>query len=374
MPKIKIAYLIDTIHSLNAGTEKQLLGIIRHLDRDIFEPYLVCLHKSSWMENNSLPVDVFVLDYKGLLKPNIWKVIRDLVEIIRTKRFHIIQTFFEDPILIGYVGAVLSGNHPVLLSSRRDIGMGNEEPWYHVLYKIIYPLVFRGFNGIVVNGESVSRYAAQISKVPHEKIRVIHNGISEPEKTETIPSIFKQNPADVWIGITANLKPIKRLDVFIQAFRELLQVVDDVNIRAVILGEGFQRKALMKMIEEYDLEPYVFLAGSVDDVTQFLQRCDIGVLCSDREGFSNAILEYMACGLPVVATQVGGNRELVDDTNGISVPSGDHHALASALSRLCASAEMRQKLGGRSKEKVESQYSWNKIMKEWESYYFSLVK
>jgi len=371
---IKIAYIIDTIHSLKAGTEKQLSEIVRRLDRDIFDPYLICLWKSPWMEHNALPVKVFELGYKGLVKPNIAKVISSLVKIIKKEQFDIMQTFFEDSILIGYVGAFFSGNNPILLSSRRDMGMGDEEPWYHALYRKMYPLVFRGFHGIVVNGESVFGYAAQMSNVPYEKIKVIHNGISINEKTEIIPQIFRDNPADIWIGIAANLKPIKRLDIFVEAFRKLLQLVDNLTIKAIILGEGPLRISLTKMLKEYDLSSHVFLAGSVDDVTVFLNRCNIGVLCSDREGFPNAVLEYMACGLPVVATRVGGNRELVDHTNGICVPPGDPHALASALSTLCMSANMRNEKGLASKEKVRQEYSWDRSMREWEGYYQSLVK
>lgn len=374
MPKIRIAYLIDTIHSLNAGTEKQLLGIIQRLDRDVFEPSLICLRKSPWMEKNKLHLEVFVLEYRGLLKPNIGKVLVSLMNIIRRQRFQIIQTFFEDSVLIGYLGAVLSGMDPVLLSSRRDIGMGNEEPWYHALYKKIYPFLFKGFDGIVVNSESVSRYTRQIAGIPEEKIRVIHNGISVQDKTEVVPSIFQDSHADVWIGITANLKPIKRLDVFVQAFQELVHMVDNFTVRAIVLGEGAQRTSLIGMIRDYDLASHVFFVGSVDDVIPFLQNCDIGVLCSDREGFSNAIIEYMACGLPVVATRVGGNVELVDETNGICIPPGDPHALALALSRLCSSGELRRRLGAESKQKVLRQYSWDGIMNEWENYYHSVVR
>lgn len=374
MPKIRIAYLIDTIHSLNAGTEKQLLGIIQRLDRDLFDPSLICLRESPWMAKNELPVEVFVLGYKGLLKPNIGKVLASLRNLIREQRFQIIQTFFEDSILIGYLGAAMSGRDPVLLSSRRDIGMGDEEPWYHALYKIIYPLIFKGFDGIVVNSESVSRYVVRMSHVKADKIRVIHNGISVPDDKDDALPLFRNHKADVWIGIAANLKPIKRLDVLIHAFCELIQIVEDLNVRAVVLGDGTQRMSLTKVINECGLSSHIFLAGSVGNVIPYLKRCDIGVLCSDREGFSNAILEYMACGLPVVATQVGGNVELVDETNGICVPPGDPHALALALSRLCLSEEMRRDMGKESKEIVLRYYSWDAIMKEWENYYHSLVR
>ena len=114
--------------------------------------------------------------------------------------------------------------------------------------------------------------------------------------------------------------------------------------------------------------------GSVDNVTSYLQYSDIGVLCSDKEGLSNAILEYMACGLPVVATDVGGNSELVDKDNGFLVPPGDPPALAKALYSLIESTELRRRMGAASLDKVKQNYTWEKVIPLWEEYYEGLVR
>ena len=148
---IKISYLIDTIISDKAGTEKQLLEIIRRLDRKVFEPSLVCLSSSPWMEKNALPCPFYDLRYKGFINTGFPGVLLRLARYIQEQDISIVQTFFEEPIMVAIIGAKLARKKPILLSSRRDIGLGQEHPWYHSIFKVLRPYVNRGLDGIVVN-------------------------------------------------------------------------------------------------------------------------------------------------------------------------------------------------------------------------------
>ncbi|NKE72120.1 glycosyltransferase [Candidatus Manganitrophus noduliformans] len=374
MHKIKIAYLIDTIICDTAGTEKQLLQIIQRLDRNIFEPSLVCLWKSSWMEMNPLPCEVITLGYRGFIKPNIINVLGRWVDLLRERKFDIVHTFFEDAIFVGYLGALLSRSVPVLLSSRRDMGLG-EQPWYHSAYRQVLPFVNRRFDGIVANSHNLKRYVIERERLSEEKVTVIHNGVSIPLVVAPKPPIFCENRADLWIGIAANLKPVKRIDLFLQAVAKVKAAFPEgFRVRAVVLGAGPKRDALYTLSGFLGLSGDVHFLGAVPDVTPYLQHLDIGVLCSDREGFSNALLEYMSCALPVVATNVGGNAELVDSSNGFCVPPGDPEALAEALIKLALDPVLRKEMGRRSLEKVERTYFWEKTMRELEDYYCGLLK
>lgn len=373
MSKIRIAYLIDTIYSETAGTEKQLMGIIERLDRDIFEPYLICMRSSLWMKKNKLPCEVFVLDYNGFIKPSFMRVVKRFLDLLRDKQFHIIQTFFKDSIFVGYLGKLLSPTKPVLLSSRRDIGLGSEEPWYHRIYKVVLPIVNKHFERIVANGENVRDHVAKTEKVPLSKILLIHNGIAISDHAESKPAVFEDIQAKLWIGIVANLKPVKRIDVFLKGIAHLKAICNNIDFKALVLGEGVERERLQDIAREFNLLSTVQFMGEVTNVTAYLQNIDIGVLCSDREGFPNSILEYMACGLPVVATAVGGNTELVDDTNGFCVPPGNPVALAECLVRLVLSSELRKRMGYRSLERVKHCFSWDRIINEWQSHYMSLL-
>jgi glycosyltransferase involved in cell wall biosynthesis len=374
MNRIKIAYLIDTIQLDTAGTEKQLIELINRLDKACFETHLICLKNSAWINQNELPCEVSVLHYNGLLKLSFAMVIKRFLRLLDHKRFDIVQTFFEDSIFVGYLGKLLTPIPPVLLSSRRDMGLGGEEPWYHALYGKVLPFINRGFDAIVTNGGAIKEYVTKRERIPLSKVKVINNGVTIPVHMEAKPPIFKEIKSDLWMGIVANLKPVKRIDVFLKAFAHLKRVCNSINIHAVILGEGLERAKLVALVGELNLSSSVHFMGSVKNVTAYLQNLDIAVLCSDKEGFPNAILEYMACGLPVIATDVGGNPELVDHTNGFCFPPNDPESLGEALVKLAFSPALRKKMGANSLEKVREKYTWDKIIKEWEEYYRSLIQ
>jgi glycosyltransferase involved in cell wall biosynthesis len=371
--KIHIAYLIDTICSDKAGTEKQLLNIIKHLDQENFDVTLFCLHASPWLFSNKLPCEVINLGYRGFLKPNFPIVLQRYLRLLNEKQFDIVQTFFEDSIFLGFLGKKLSTKKHSLIVSRRDLGLGADEPGYHRFYKKLLPYIFNYADGIATNAMAIKTHLMTIDSIPAEKIRVIGNGIDVPSKPLEPPKLFVDHKADLWIGIVANLKPIKRIDLFLRALACLNTDENGNKFRAVVLGEGHLRSELEQLASELGIPDRVHFMGTQANVSDYLHFLDIGVLCSDKEGLSNAIMEYMACGLPVVATATGGNCELVNESNGICVPVGDFVALGDALHRLIASAHLREEFGAQSIIKIKENFSWNMIMTKWESYYHSLI-
>jgi glycosyltransferase involved in cell wall biosynthesis len=371
---IPIAFLIDTISCDTAGTQKQLLETIRRLDRDAFQPHLICLRETDWMRRNQLPCSCSILNFNGFLKPTLPMVVQRLRRLVQKYRFQIIHTFFEDSIFVGYLGGMLSRPRPLLLSSRRDMGLGNvNQPWYHRLYKLALPAVNKSFTGIVANSAQIKSYVAKREKTPPSKIAVVYNGIDIASKAGPVPALLQAHTADIWIAMVASLTPVKRHDLLIQAMRILKQSLPMVRVKALLLGDGAEKAKLVKLSQQLNLNEDVVFAGAVDNVADHLHHMHIGVLCSDREGLSNAIMEYMACGLPVVATRVGGNVELVDETNGICVPPDDPEALAKALKRLIEDQALRNRLGQESFTKLSQNYSWPKTMATLENYYRGLV-
>jgi glycosyltransferase involved in cell wall biosynthesis len=309
-PKIiKIAYLIDTISSDTAGTEKQILNIIKRLDKKKIEIILICLWQSKWMNMNPLPCEIVTLGYKGFLKPSFLRVLFRYLRLLKEKRFDAVQTFFEDSMFVGYFGKKLSRTNHVLIVSRRDMGLGIDVPGYHGFYKKIKPFVLRSADGILTNALAIKNWINKDEKVPNEKIQVIPNGLDLPAASSNVPRLFTENNADVWIGIVANLKPVKRIDMFLRAFARINELENEKVVRAVILGEGRLKPDLLKLAHDLGIAERVHFMGALKSINDYLYNFDIGVLCSEKEGLSNAILEYMSFGLPVVATAVGGNGE-----------------------------------------------------------------
>ena len=370
---IRIAFLVDQIATERAGTERQLLELIKRLNPELFEPHLVVLRATEWTRKEH-DLIIHNLEYKGLLKKDMLGTIRRLKRLQREKGFDVIHTFFSDSVFVAWLSKAFLSPRPVLLSSRRDMGLAEDEPWYHKLYRLLLPLVNNAYDGIVVNSKILAKWVHRRERVSWDKIKVIPNGIDIPWKKEAKPELFKKEKADVWIGIVANLKPIKRIDVFLEAFRCLKNNCGDMNVKAIILGDGHLKEQLINLARGLNLLSNVFFMGSVSNVVAYLQNVDIGVLSSDREGLSNAILEYMACALPVVATNVGGNSELVGNgINGFLVPPADPGAMGKALHTLVKSSDLRKKMGEASICKVKEKYTWDKVIPLWEQYYMGLV-
>ena len=368
---LKVAFLIDTISCDTAGTQKQLLETLHRLDRRYVMPHLICLYQSRWMMENKLPCNCTILGYQGFIKFNFLKVITRLAKVIQAHEFHVVHTFFEESLFVGYLGVMFSRRFPVLLSSRRDMGLGREnQPWYHAFFSLVLPLVNKGFDGIVANCHAVAQYASQREKTTIEKFQVILNGISMPEKPLEEPLFFKKLPDNtLCIGIVASLTPVKRHDLLIRAVGRVLHEKNCPQLVVICLGEGPGMEHLKSLARALKVADHLFFLGAVKDVPAWLYHLDIGVICSDREGLSNAVMEYMSCGLPVIATAVGGNTELVDDENGICVPPGDVDTLATAIIKLTKDSPMRHRMGEASAEKIKRHFSWQRSLMELELYY-----
>jgi len=373
MHRLRVAYLIDYLASERGGTETQLLETIRRLDRTRFDPFLICMAQTPWTRTHALPCKAVFLNYKGFLRPSVLTVLKQFSDILEHKQFHIVQTFFDESIYLCYFGSLLSRTPALLLLSRRDIGLGSGHPRSHRAMRSLLLFVSRRFPGIVVNCRTIKEHLVTVEKFPPSKIKVIPNGIALSPPKSQIPELYRRFSPDLWIGIVANLTPVKRVDVFLRALSILRDFHKVENVRAVILGEGTERRNLLELSMKLGLESHVHFEGATQDVSGHLQGMDIGVLCSDSEGLSNSILEYMCFSLPVVATRVGGNPELVDESNGICVPPGDPHALATALARLARDPALRAQLGRVSREKVSRSYSWDCTMGDLQEYYQQLL-
>lgn len=354
-----VVHLIDTIANEKAGTEKQLLETLRRLDRARVEPLLVCLRSSAWLRENEPPCETVVLDYDGMISPRLPGVVARLRRLVAERGVRVVQTYFEDTIFLTALAFGGRRDRPVLLSSRRDIGLGLGQPWYHRVFDALRPRALARFDGVVANAEAAKRYTHETDGVPNERITVIRNGIDLEVPPTDPPAAFADATVDVWIVMVANLNPVKRHDLLIESLAALKAMDPSLRFRALLLGKGPLEDAIHAHAARAGLTDHVALMGSVDDVGAYLDHAHVAVLCSQREGLSNAILEAMKHGLPVVATAVGGNGELVDGSNGALVPLDDPAAMAAAFLDLARDPAARDRAGRASRARVEDLCSWD---------------
>jgi glycosyltransferase involved in cell wall biosynthesis len=170
--------------------------------------------------------------------------------------------------------------------------------------------------------------------------------------------------------VVANVKPIKRLDTLVEAFARIADRHPDTYVVIVgndfpSLGGGSMMQELRELAERHRIGGRVIFTGGVERPVTYIRQFEVAVLCSDSEGFSNAIIEYMAEGRPVVCTETGGNPELVrDGVNGYLVPVGDATALAGRVSEILSDRDLGRRLGEAGREIVRTTYAHTRMVAE----------
>ncbi len=218
--------------------------------------------------------------------------------------------------------------------------------------------------------------------IPSNKVRHIVNGVDterfQPSQSVTRPDwpdSFDDNDAIV-VGTVTRFSEIKDPMNLVDAFVELCNrsSADDPGVRLVMLGDGELHRNAVARLEEADLTKYAWLPGSRDDVADVLRLMDVFVLGSFREGISNTILEAMASGLPVVATDTGGNRELVESgITGSLVPPANPTDLATALATYVSDEGLRASRGQASRDRAVGRFSIQSMVGNYRKLYDSAL-
>lgn len=277
-----------------------------------------------------------------------WKSYQYSKSLIAEKKFDLVHAFFGIP--SGYIAAKLP--LPYIVSLR-----GSDVPFYserfaipdRLLFRRLSRRIWRNAEFVVANSAGLRELALQSS--PQQPISVIHNGID----TQTfVPATVKNtNSRRITLVSTGRLIERKGYSYLVRALQGLEQC------RLVLVGGGILERELMQLARSLDVD--VEFAGPQprEKVVDFLQRGDIFVLPSLNEGMSNSVLEAMACGLPIIATDVGGSIELVKE-NGFIVEKGSVESLRAVIEKYTNDRKLIQTHGENSRKRAESM-SWQKV-------------
>ncbi len=211
--------------------------------------------------------------------------------------------------------------------------------------------------GFATVSEANARYIASTFGVPEASMAVIPNGV-EPHVFRPDPAAPRQAGAPPILLCVARLEPVKNHELLLEACAELC--ARQVAFRCVLVGEGRRRSLIERRREALGLQDVVTLVGARphEDVRAWMQRSTVAVLTSHSEGLPVSLLEAAACGLPVVATRVGGVPEIVHDgITGLLCPPDDRHAVASAIADLLADPAGGAAMGRRGREMVVARHT-----------------
>jgi len=351
----KVLYCIDTL--VRGGTELQLVGLIDRLDRRLYTPCLLTLRPTP---PELVPADCVHLDWQ-VSRLFSWRGLRALLSLVRwlrRERVGVVQTFFQDSTIFGLIAARLAGV-PVRLACFRDLGFWRTGPQTVVLRQ-----VYRLATGFLSNAAVVRDHFVGLDGLDPQKFTVVRNGVD----TASLAWVDHAGPTTD-IGLVGNLnRQVKRADLFIQAAGRVAR--DHPQVRWHLVGDGYLRCELEDMAAAAGLSEQVVFAGRVADVAGYLENLQVGVLCSDSEGLSNALLEYLFKGCAAVATSVGGNIEVLEDgVNGLLVPPDNVAELAAALRSLVEDVVLRRRLSLAGRQRVEASFDWGACVDAHESVY-----
>lgn len=360
--------MIDQLST--AGTEMQLLALLRHLDRSRVQPYL-CLLKEDGDESRALEPDgcpVLRLGVTSLHHPSTLGEALRFARFLRKERIDVVQVYFPDSTNFGVTVARLAGVRRVV-RTRFNLGY-----WMTRIDRWLGRLHSRLVDATVVNCDACRDSIVADEWADPTSVHVVENGVELTPFARLAPPRFAPNgrrPRRV--GLVANLRPVKEPHIFIEAARHIAEEHPDVEFH--IAGEGTLRPYLESLIAELHLQQRVFLRGQVRDIPRFLGSIDLAVLCSRSEGASNAILEYMAAGRAIVATSVGGTPQLLEDgVHGLLVPPGDPVALAEALLKLLDEPALAARLAAAARQRVHERFDARHRARRYEALYEQLFK
>ena len=354
------------------GAEQQLLELVRGLDKSRFLPLVATLYGDAPLDEEFRRVPgakLVCLERKGSLD---FLPLVKVFRLLRSQRADIVQPYLTPATLFGLLPALVAGT-PVKIVTER-CGLRAKVSWRYRLYRNIEDFLSRFADRVIPNSQAGREILLRRGINP-ARVRVIYNGInlerlaSTPEKVARVRAQMGVPPGGKLVGIVASLSPQKDHLTIHRAARIIGQHLPQT--RFAVVGDGPLRPLLEREALELGVAPLVTFLGIQRDIGTYAGSFDVAVQCSvDKEGCSNVVLEAMALGKPVVATEVGGNTELVEPgVTGLLVPPGDPQALAQAVLGLLEDPQRCQAMGERGREVVRSRFSLEGMVKNYQDLY-----
>ena len=353
------------------GAQRQLVELAGGLDRARYD-VRVC----SLVEGGPLAADVSRLGSHIVRFPRRWRwdmtpVLR-LASYLRRERIDIVHAFLFLPNFYSRLAGRLAGT-PAIISSLRGEGIEGKGR-----YVLDVRTCFMCHVLIANSDAGRAHYVGQGG--PPDKIQVIRNGINQSRFLPANdlgphPEPLDFSRFDVVIGMVAAMEERKDHDLLLQAFQALAQARPQLRVGLVLIGDGARRDDLEQQVRTLDLTSRVLFTGRVRCPEHVYPRFDLYAHASKTtEGVSNSILEAMSCALPVVATDVGGNREVVvDGQTGAITPAGDVASFTQALCNLLDHPERRQKMGQAGQDRVHTVFSLEAMVQSTQQVYERLL-
>lgn len=370
----KVFYLVDSLNV--GGTETQAVELALRLPVSEYEVTMGCLRAEGPLLEKLRGSAVNVREFHpsgGLdSAAGLYELIK-LAGYLRREKFDVVHTHDLWSNLMGVPAARLA-RVPAIVSSRRDLAHFD---WYqgkrrHWLRRI------QNLSGVVLaNATPIRDALISEDRFAPEKLRVIHNGV-DTEKFQRAPRdrarLFPDVGNEMLVVLVGNMhSDVKGHPWLIAAAPTVVREFPEV--RFVFAGDGELRPTFAAQVAQLGLESTFKFLGRRSDIPEILASCDLAVLPSRAEGLPNAVLEYMAAGLPTIASRVGGMAELIQDgVTGLLVPAEDANALAGALLQFLRDPEQARQIANNGQRFAVENFSFERLIREIDELYGELLE
>ncbi len=328
---MKFTIIIDRIGTDTGGTEGQVVKLLRGLSGK-HDVELIVFNRTDWLEHARKELGCRVTEFElgGVTQGRFYTGLFKLWRHLRQQRPDTVHTFFPVANVVGVLAARLAGVRKVL-SSRRDYGY-----WITPGYLKATRFANRFVDGIVTNAPQVRKFTIEVEQAPAERVLVIYNGVDLEPLQRPGPNLVLKAQLGIpahhkVIALVANYRPIKRHDTLIKAAQRLMQHHPDISLLCVGSNNSPDSywEDMLALARSCGLGDRIHCSEAVGNIAEYLSIMDIGVNCSDSEGLSNAVIEYMATHVPTIVSDGGGNPDLVTHgVNGLIYPVGNDEILA----------------------------------------------
>lgn len=370
--------VVHVVHRFDTGgLENGVVNLINHMPADAYRHAVIALTEITDFKKRVHRLDVQFFALKKPLGhvlwiyPQLYRLFRKIQPaIVHTRNLAALEVAI--PAWAARVSVRIHGEHG------RDVGdfdgTNKKLQWIRRIYS---PFV----KHYIALSQDLTQYLTHTVGIGAKRVTQIYNGVDtalfHPATKRQDISGSPFNKAGLWlVGTTGRMQTVKDQSNLARAFVKAIQIEPSLRdrLRLVMVGDGPLRHESLTILEAAGLAEHAWLPGERNDIPDIMRGLDCFVLPSLGEGISNTILEAMASGLPVIATAVGGNPELVSDGHtGYLVPAADPSALAHSIVELAHTSEIARAMGHAGRQRIEAQFSMTAMVDSYQKIYDRLL-
>ena len=369
-----VLQLIDSFDT--GGSERQAVQLTRLLhESGAYRVHVACLNDRGVLRSDLEQIgfsSIPEFPLTSFFNANSVKQVSRFAALLKELKIDVLHTHDFYTNIFGMTAGALAGV-PARIASRRESSKRASHK------RLVERGAYRLAGAVVANCESV-RTQLIAEGVPANKIVTVYNGLNL-DRFAPRPDFNREHalarfnitasPSFRFVGIVANLRPVKDHRTFLKAMHLVRKRVPEAAF--LIAGEGELLGALQGLSTELGIADRTFFLGQCRTTEDVLALSEVCVLSSVSEGFSNSILEYMAGGRPVVVTDVGGAREVVNEETGYLVPAGDYETMAKHVISLLHNPDRARSMGEKARDLVADRFSTARQLEQVESLYQKLL-